>query len=41
MKTWNAPVVEALDVRMTENGLLPACIETCVLFDKKEKTPES
>lgn len=41
MKTWNAPVVESLDVRMTENGLFNACVESLILWDKKEqeKTP--
>lgn len=36
MKKWIAPAVAELSIEETANGLLPAYVETIVLWDKKE-----
>ena len=33
MKTWNAPAVEELDVKLTAGGLFDTNFETLILFN--------
>ena len=36
MKTWNVPVVEELDVKLTAGGLIDLNVESLILFNDSE-----